>query len=229
MLLILALGTGCATTGTRLEPDQIHDQLPRHLAREIEQRPIHLAQPDELQNVYYLARVDTMGGRVFVGYFLEWSGEFPDFGRKYPISRTERCQQVRIPIFYTNWLYIPRSGGLQRRMFGPGDVEGITVAYELAGNRLGQPLSIGFEMPGHKAMTIPDSTDDWTIDQIVSGGAPFLQLASWNHMFKPPEAGVSPQAFAARPFPDRQWNRLKMNRRRAEIAKRGLSDSTGVP
>jgi hypothetical protein len=114
-------------------------------------------------------------------------------------------------------------------MFGPGDVEGITVTYELEGESLGQPLAIGFEMPGHKAMTIPDSTDEWSMDQIVLGGAPFLQLASWNHMFKPPEVGISPQAFSVKPFPEKQWNRLKMNRRRAEIAKRGLTDLTGMP
>ncbi|MFC1619230.1 hypothetical protein ACFL45_04715 [Candidatus Neomarinimicrobiota bacterium] len=229
MLVILALGTGCATTGTRLEPDQLHKRLPGNIAQDIEQRLIHIVQPDKLQNVYYLARMDPTENRVFVGYFLEWSGEFPDFGRKYPISRTERWQQVRIPIFYTNWLYIPRSGGLQRRMFGPGDVEGITVAYELVGDSLGQLLAIGFEMPGHKAMTIPDSTDEWSVQDVVSDGAPFLQLASWNHMFKPPAAGSSPQIFHVQPFPDREWSRLKMNRRRAEIAKRGLSDSTGVP
>ncbi len=225
---MLTLGTGCATTGTRLEPDQLHNQLPSNIAQDIEQRPIYIARPDNLQNVYYLARVDSMRNRAFVGYFLKWSGEFPDFGRKHTVSSAERRKQYRIPIFYTNWLYLPRTGGVQRQMFGPGDVEGITVTYELVGDSLGQPLSIGFEMPGHKTLTVPDSTDEWSVHDIVSGDAPFLQLASWNHMFKPPEAGVSPQTIYVRPFPDRQWNRLKMNRRRAEIAKRGLSDSTGV-
>lgn len=229
ILMLLVLGTSCATTGTWLDPEQLHNQLPGGIVHDIEQRPVHIAQPDDLKNVYYLARVDTAEHRAFVGYFLEWQGEFPDFGRKYPISSAERRKQYRIPIFYTNWLYIPWTGGLQRRMFGPGDVEGITVTYELAGDSLGQPLSIGFEMPGHKAMTIPDSTDEWSVRDIVYGGAPVLQLASWNHMFKPPEAGVSPQAFYPRPFPAEQWDRLKMNRRRAEIAKRGLSDSTRAP
>ena len=232
-LMLLVLSIGCATTGTMLEPHQLHDQLPERIAEEIERRPIHLALPGDLQRVYYLARVDSAEGRVFVGYFLEWSGEFPDFGRKYPVSRAERWRQLRIPLFYTNWLYIPRTGGLQRRMFGPGDVEGIWVVYDLVydlvGNRLGSLRSVAFEMPGHRAVTIPDSTSDWFIRDIVLEGAPFLQLASWNHMFRPPDKGISSQAFYAQPFPTPQWHRLKMNRRRAEIAKRGLSDSVPLP
>lgn len=229
VLAFLVLGTGCATTGTWLEPEQLHHRLPDPIRRDIEQRPVHIAQPEDLQNVYYLARVDTAEHRAFVGYFLEWSGEFPDFGRKYPVSAAERRQQYRLPVFYTNWLYIPRTGGMQRRMFGPGDVEGITLTYELVGDSLSRPLSIGFEMPGHKALTIPDSTDEWSLLDVVSGDAPSLQMASWNHMFKPTDAGISSQAFYPRPFPTKQWDRLKMNRRRAEIAKRGLSGSIGVP
>ena len=228
-LMLPLLFIGCATTGTSLVPHQLHNRLPERIAEEIERRPIHIAQPDDLQHVYYLARVHPAGDRVFVGYFLEWPGEFPDFGRMYPVSRAERWRQLRIPLFYTNWLYLPKTGGLQRQMFGPGDVEGITVTYALVNDSLGQPLSIGFEMPGHKALTIPDSTDEWSIQEIVSGSAPFLQLASWNHMFSPPADGITSQTFHARPFPDQRWDRLKMNRRRAEIAKRGLSASDSSP
>jgi hypothetical protein len=210
-------------------PEEFHGRIAPQVARDIEARGIHIAQPDGLRDVYYLARVDTLEQVVQVGYFLVWPGEFPDFGRRYQVSRKDKRRQLALPLYYTNWLYLPRSGGLQRLMFGRGDVEGIAVIYSLSNGMLGIPLAVSFEMPGHRALTIPDSAGNWSLRQVTEREAPSLQIASWNHMFKPPGEDVSMQAFPVRPFPMGEWERLNMNRRRAEIAKRDLGESASQP
>lgn len=229
LLVVLTLGLGCATVGTVMAPEDFHDQLPLRIAEDIEARLIHIANPVGLEKVYYLGQVDTAEQVVRVGYFLVWPGEFPDFGRVYPVSKRERRRQIRLPLYYTNWLYIPRSGGLQRMMFGRGDVEGIGVTYALSDGELGMPVAVSFEMPGHKSVTVPDSVGTMLLGEVVYRNAPYLQMASWNHMFKPPDEGVARQAFPVQPFPGEQWERFNMDRRRAEIAKRGLAGSGSLP
>ena len=229
LLIMLTLGSGCATVGTVMVPEQLHERLPARIAQAIEAHGIHIAAPVRLSKVYYLARMDTAEQVVQVGYFLVWRGEFPDFGRRYPVSGREKIRQLTLPLYYTNWLYIPRSGGLQRRMFGRGDVEGIRVTYQLSDGELGELLRVSFERPGHRAFTVPDSAGTRTLAEVIYKGVPCLQIASWNHMFKPLDEGAERQAFPVQPFPEDQWERFSMDRRRAEIAKRGLAPSGSTP
>jgi hypothetical protein len=46
-----------------------------------------------------------------------------------------------------------------------------------------------------------------------------LRVASWNHLFLPPDTTASPVRLEVTPFPPDEWRRLKMHRRRAEQAK----------
>ena len=88
--------------------------------------------------------------------------------------------------------------------------------------------SVGFELPGHAAIVIPNPALPWTLDDVTRSDAPCLQVASWNHLFLPPDSVTATQYWEVVPFPPEEWRRLKMNRRRAEIAKQVLVNSERV-
>ncbi len=90
------------------------------------------------------------------------------------------------------------------------------------GQRLGRIESVGFEQPGHEAVVIPDPALPWSLPDVTHNNAPSLGVASWNHLFLPPDTTSSPVRLEVTPFPPDEWRRLKMYRRRAEPAKQIL-------
>ncbi|MCH8838545.1 MAG: hypothetical protein IIA60_12235, partial [Candidatus Marinimicrobia bacterium] len=82
--------------------------------------------------------------------------------------------------------------------------------------------SVGFEQPGHEAVVIPDAALLWSLADVTHNNAPSLGVASWNHLFLPPDTTSSPVRMEVSPFPPDEWRRLKMHRRRAELAKQVL-------
>lgn len=218
---------GCA--GATIDIQSLQDNLPPQVIAEIEERGFHLARAGDLEQVYYLARVDSAAGQVRVGYFLVWPGEYPDFGSDYPAGPGQVAVQRMIPLAYTNWLYLPGTGGLQRLLYGPGDVEGVAVLFTRDDRWLGRIESVRFELPGHAAVVIPDPALPWTLADVTRNDGPSLRVASWNHLFLPPDTTADPVRLEVTPFPPDEWRRLKMHRRRAERAKLVLlSGSAGV-
>ena len=212
-----ALLIGCS--GVTIDFQYLQDSLPPQVTAEIEERGFYLARAGDLEAVYYLALVDSAADQVRVGYFLVWPGEYPDFGNHYPARAGQVVIQLLTPLAYTNWLYLPGTGGLQRLLYGPGDVEGVAVLFTWEDRRLIRIESVGFEQPGHEAAVIPDPALPWSLADVTHNNAPSLVVASWNHLFLPPDTTSSPVRMEVSPFPPDEWRRLKMHRRRAEVAK----------
>jgi hypothetical protein len=67
------------------------------------------------------------GDRLIVSYFVYWTSERPWGSKPWWLS-------LAIDAFYSHFLFV--LPGLQRVMYGPGDVEGVTVVYRDVGHRL---------------------------------------------------------------------------------------------
>jgi hypothetical protein len=67
------------------------------------------------------------GDRLIVSYFVYWSSERPWGSKPWWLS-------LAIDAFYSHFLFV--LPGIQRVMYGPGDVEGVTVVYRDLGDRL---------------------------------------------------------------------------------------------
>lgn len=227
--LLCLLLWGCA--GTLLQRDRLENSLAgrTRLRHQIEARGITIENPDGLASVAYLARAVPSQMEVHVGYFLIWPDESPDFGTTYPVDRATLARQALVPLIYTRWLYLPHSGGLQRLLYGRGDVEGVFAVYAVAGDSLGGLKSLTFERPGHREFRVAEGGSDPGIGAVSLRGAPFLRVASWNHLFGVPTGAGEAVHFHVKPFTAEQWERLNMDRRRAEIAKRHLQPAGPAP
>jgi hypothetical protein len=197
------------------------DKFPSVFA-EIENRGVIINNPTGLQNVFYLAAVDPLNKTVGVAYFLIWDNEFPDFGRKYKVNFVERLSQFFLPFYYTNWLYLPNSGGLQYLLFGKGDVEGIWAVYSFEQDIIFTLDFLSFELPGHNPVHFTSSGDKNNIRTVSQDNTPFVQIASWNHLFEPPDSCQKRQTFNPTWFPSEKWNEYNMDNNRADIVKNYL-------
>jgi hypothetical protein len=67
------------------------------------------------------------GDRLWVSYFVYWSSERPWGDKHWLLS-------LAIDAFYSHFLFV--FPGLRHAMYGPGDIEGVTVVYREVGERL---------------------------------------------------------------------------------------------
>ena len=206
---------GCS--GTVLLIDNVHHSNDRcdELIADIEARGIFIQNSTGLSNVYYLSKVDTTNGCIGVAYFLEWTNEFPDFGRFYNANCIGLALQILAPLIYTNWLYIPLTGGLQRILYGKRDIEGIWAEYSYSNEKIDSLTTISFETPGHNPANISQAD----IALFSKDNIPFIKIASWSHLFEKPIQENPAGHFKPIPFPADKWGEYRMNNKRAEIAK----------
>tara|TARA_B100000945_G_scaffold316188_1_gene316649 strand:+ start:1841 stop:2533 length:693 start_codon:yes stop_codon:yes gene_type:complete len=189
----------------------------------IENKSLFIENSNGLENIYYLAKVDSIKKLIGVAYFLDWDNEFPDFGQNYESNFLEIIYQMIIPIFYTNWLYIPSSGGLQRILFGKHDVEGIWGVYNIEEEGILSLRSLYFETKGHKQVhySFDDSVNN--IGLVSRNNHPYLRVITWNHMLDKP---INNEYMEYTPiyFPSNKWKEYNMNNQRAEMAKNFLKN-----
>ena len=71
--------------GTSLNPEISNHDIKNKpdILNQIESRSLRIQNSDGLENVYYLAVEDSINNLLGVAYFLDWSNEFPDFGKIY--------------------------------------------------------------------------------------------------------------------------------------------------
>ena len=67
------------------------------------------------------------GDRLWVSYFVYWSSERPWGHKPWFLS-------LAIDAFYSHFMFV--LPGLRHALYGPGDVEGVTVVYRKVGDRL---------------------------------------------------------------------------------------------
>lgn len=67
------------------------------------------------------------GDRLWVSYFVYWSSERPWGDKSWLLS-------LAIDAFYSHFLFV--LPGLRHALYGPGDIEGVTVVYRAVGERL---------------------------------------------------------------------------------------------
>ncbi|MFH1850905.1 MAG: hypothetical protein ABIA75_01030 [Candidatus Neomarinimicrobiota bacterium] len=224
IILLLSVGGGLFCQEPTILPESIFeyqaDQAEIH--RWVENQGIYIENPAWLENVYYLMNVEREKGVVHVGYFLDWENEFPDFGRRFKTTPVEIVKQFFLPLVYTNFLYIPNSGGIQQVQFGKHDVEGIYARYSFDDSGLTGLLELRFEIPEHKEINIPNYELKIELDAVSQDGIPWVRVASWNHLFLPPEKNDQTNRFKLKLFPKEIWQEYNMDRKRAEVGKRYL-------
>jgi len=188
----------------------------------IESQGLFIENSAKLENLFYLMNVDHENQVVHVGYFLDWENEFPDFGRTFKTTPKKILGQILLPLVYTNFLYIPNSGGLQQIQFGKHDVEGIYAKYSYDDSDLTELLELRFELPGHNEIIVPNEKLEITLDDVSRDIVPWIKVASWNHLFAPPVKNDQTQKFKAKLFPKDKWQEYNMDRKRAEVGKKYL-------
>jgi hypothetical protein len=67
------------------------------------------------------------GDRLWVSYFVYWSSERPWGDKPWLLS-------LAIDAFYSHFMFV--LPGLRHALYGPGDIEGVTVVYRTVGQRL---------------------------------------------------------------------------------------------
>jgi hypothetical protein len=67
------------------------------------------------------------GDRLWVSYFVYWSSERPWGDKPWLLS-------LAIDAFYSHFMFV--LPGLRHALYGPGDIEGVTVVYREVGDRL---------------------------------------------------------------------------------------------
>jgi len=184
LLTLLLVNFGCS--GLIISSKYFYTDRQLGIYEQIEKRGIYLANPIGIKNVYYLAKIDSLTNNAHVGYFIEWEKEHPDFGTHYKTTLLGIMLQVIVPIFYTNWIYLPKSGGIVYLLYGKHDVEGIFAIYDCSENSLNKLKFIAFEFPNHKECQIPNEQSTIQIHDVAINYAPFLEVASWNHRFRIP-------------------------------------------
>ena len=117
-----------------------------------------------------LYRYRRIGSRVHVGYFAAWSTERP-WGET--ASHLWGAPALLTDAFYSHFLFV--FPGLQRVLYGPGDVEGAEVVYELSGNGRLQPIAAVAQNEFHDTVELEaqEFVDD--VGRVV------LLTEAWSH------------------------------------------------
>ncbi len=195
-----------------------HDENNNKLLKQIETRGLFIEKGNDLKDIYYLAAVDSLNKSIGVAYFLVWNNEFPDFGKNYESNFLEFCYQLIAPIFYTNWLYIPNTGGLQRILYGKHDIEGIWAIYNLEDAKILSLKSLSFETRGHRKThyTVSDTLNNITM--VSKNNKPYVKVITWNHMLDKPTNNEYIE-FNPIYFSSKKWKEYNMDNRRSEMVK----------
>ena len=224
IVLLLTLSCGIFCQEPTILSDKVFEYQTDHqkIHGWIEDQGIFIENSAKLDNLFYLINVDPKKRVVHVGYFLDWKNEFPDFGRTFKTTPKKILGQFFLPLLYTNFLYIPNSGGFQQIQFGKHDVEGIYAKYSYDDSGLTELLELRFELPGHNEIKVPNQKLDITMDDVSQDIIPWLKVASWNHLFAPPDKIGRTERFTAKLFPKEKWLEYNMDRKRAEVGKKYL-------
>lgn len=118
------------------------------------------------------------GETLRVGYFVYWDVERP-WGAN--VQTYTLLPALAIDSAYTHFMFI--LPGLQRALYGAGDVEGATVVYENGANGL-EPVEVWAEISGHDEVRL--SPDDFrTADARIA-----LMTDVWSHQLGARGAGL---------------------------------------
>jgi hypothetical protein len=105
------------------------------------------------------------GDRLWVSYFVYWSSERPWGDKPWLMS-------LAIDAFYSHFLFV--LPGLRHMLYGPGDIEGVTVVYRAVGQHL--EILEGFgDDEYHRSVHL--GADDLT----GSDNRTLLLTKSWSH------------------------------------------------
>jgi hypothetical protein len=128
------------------------------------------------------------GEYLLVSYFVYWSSERP-WGHK------TLFESLAIDAFYSHFMFV--LPGIRHAMYGPGDVEGVTVVYRDVGGRLEVVEGIGDD-EWHNPVRLDRE------DLTGHGNDTVLLTTAWSHQLgargaarirRAPEGGVSESCF----------------------------------
>jgi hypothetical protein len=105
------------------------------------------------------------GDRLWVSYFVYWSSERPWGDKPWLLS-------LAIDAFYSHFMFV--LPGLRYALYGPGDIEGVTVVYRKVGDRLEIVEGYGDDEYHHKVHLGPEDLtgrDHHTV----------LMTTTWSH------------------------------------------------
>ena len=193
-------------------------RINQSILNEIENHSLYIQNDYNLDNIYYLTALDSLNNSIGVAYFLDWINEFPDFGKIYKTNLFDIIHQIFIPIFYTNWLYIPNSGGMQRILYGKHDIEGIWAVYDLKDGKIETLKLLSFETNGHKAIHYSSNTSINNIKLVSKNNFPFVNIISWNHMIGTPNS-TEYKEFKPIYFSKDLWEEYRMDNNRSVLVK----------
>ena len=205
-------------TGTYLNSEIPNYDTNNNIFKQIENRSLFIENSNGLENIYYLVKIDSLNKSIGVAYFLDWKNEFPDFGTKYKSNSLDIFYQTIMPIFYTNWLYIPNTGGLQRILYGKHDIESIWAEYHFEDEKILSLKSLFFETKGHKKVYYSFNDTIQNIALVSKNNSPYVRVITWNHMLDKP---TNNEYIEYKPiyFSKNKWKEYSMNNQRAELAK----------
>ena len=154
------------------------------------------------------------GDRLWVSYFVYWTSERP-WGDK-PLLLS-----LAIDAFYSHFLFV--FPGVRHALYGPGDVEGVTVVYRVEGDRLEVIEGFGDDEYHRRVHLGPEDLtgDDHTVLMTTSwshqlggrGGASFDQPPASRHCFTGRQ-----MVPLSREIADRFWLGSSSDPRRARYA-----------
>jgi hypothetical protein len=198
-------------------------EINQNILAEIENHSLYIQNDHNLDNIYYLTSIDSSNNSIGVAYFLDWINEFPDFGKIYKTSLFDIIYQAFIPILYTNWLYIPNSGGMQRILYGKHDIEGIWAVYDLKDDKIEKLKSLSFETAGHKTVHYYSNTAINNIKLVSKNNFPFINIITWNHMIGAPNNNKYKE-FKPIYFSKELWEEYRMDNNRSVLVKNLLKN-----
>jgi hypothetical protein len=105
------------------------------------------------------------GDRLWVSYFVYWSSERPWGDKSWWVS-------LAIDAVYSHFLFV--LPGVRHAMYGPGDIEGVTVVYRTVGGRLEIVEGFGDDEYHRRVHLGPG-------DLVGSDNHTLLMTNSWSH------------------------------------------------
>jgi hypothetical protein len=186
----------------------------------IERQPVcvgsTIASVGTLADVLYYRAVATDDGRVAVGYFVFFSEERP-WGNNW--LTWSFIPALAVDLVYSRALLV--APGLQRALYGPGDVEGVAAVYDVAPD--GQlRLDHAVADDDSERPTVLSRADVFAIDP----ARPVFVTDVWSHQLGSRAARTRADLFtlrcyegdSIRPLPDEIARRFRVDERRAAPA-----------